>query len=75
MTPNLQRKLEALAERHEEVGHLLADPAVLADNTRFRTLSREFSQLEPVVAALGEHRRVAAELDAARAMRADPEMR
>jgi peptide chain release factor 1 len=75
MTPNLQRKLEALAERHEEVGHLLADPAVLADNARFRTLSREFSQLEPVVAALAEHRRVAAELDAARAMRADPEMR
>jgi peptide chain release factor 1 len=75
MTPNLQRKLEALAERHEEVGHLLADPGVLADNTRFRTLSREFSQLEPVVAALGEHRRVAAELEAARAMRADPEMR
>ena len=75
MTPNLQRKLEALAERHEEVGHLLADPGVIADNNRFRSLSREYAQLGPVVAALAEHRRVSAELDAARAMRADPEMR
>ena len=43
MTPGLHRKLEALAERHEEVGRLLADPAVLADNTRFRALSREYA--------------------------------
>ena len=50
MTPNLLRKLEALAERHEEVGRLLADPGVIADNTRFRNLSREYSQLEPVAA-------------------------
>ena len=41
MTPNLQRKLEALGERHEEVGRLLADPGVLADSGRFRALSRE----------------------------------
>jgi peptide chain release factor 1 len=75
MTPNLQRKLEALAERHEEVGRLLADAGVIADNHRFRTLSREYAQLQPVVSSLAEHRRVQAELDAARALRNDPEMR
>ena len=75
MTPNLQRKLEALAERHEEVGHLLADPGVIADNNRFRSLSREYAQLGPVAAALAEHRRISSELEAARAMLADPEMR
>ena len=31
MTPSIRRKLEALAERHEEVGLLLAQPEVLAD--------------------------------------------
>ena len=41
MSPGLRLKLEALAERHEEVGRLLADPQVLVDNTRFRGLSRE----------------------------------
>ena len=51
MTPSLRRKLEALAERREELERLLADPGVAADNARFRDLSREFAQLEPVAAA------------------------
>jgi len=63
MTPGLRRKLEVLAERHEEVGRLLADPAVLADNARFRALSKEYAQLEPVAAALASE------------ANADPEMR
>ena len=48
MTPTLRRKLEALAERREELERLLADPGVIGDADRFRELSREFSQLEPV---------------------------
>ena len=75
MTPNLRRKLEALAERHEEVGRLLAEPSVLSDNVRFRTLSKEFAQLEPVVAALSQHKQATADLASALAMREDPEMR
>ncbi|RZA34166.1 MAG: hypothetical protein EOP92_17150, partial [Lysobacteraceae bacterium] len=53
MTPTLRRKLEALAERREELERLLSDPGVVADNERFRRYSREFSQLEPVSTALG----------------------
>ena len=45
MTPTLRRKLEALAERREELERLLSDPGVVADNERFRKFSREFSQL------------------------------
>ncbi|KAG1243227.1 hypothetical protein G6F65_022544 [Rhizopus arrhizus] len=36
MTPTLRRKLEALAERREELERLLAEPDVVADNTRPR---------------------------------------
>jgi len=75
MTPTLRRKLEALAERREELERLLADPSVLADNDRFRNYSREFSQLEPLVAALAEETRAKQDLAAAQAMRADPELR
>jgi len=75
MSPGLQRKLEQLAERHEEVGRLLAEPEVLADNNRFRALSREFAQLEPVAGALAELAQAQRDLEAARAMRSDPEMR
>ena len=52
MTPTLRRKLEALAERREELERMLADPAVIGDAARFRRYSREFAQLEPVATAL-----------------------
>lgn len=75
MTPTLRRKLEALAERREELEHLLSDPEVLADNERFRNFSREFSQLEPIAAALADEARAKGDLASAEAMRADPELR
>ena len=74
MTPSLRRKLEALAERREELERLLADPGVAADNARFRDLSREFAQLEPVASALAAEARAKADLAAAEAMRGDPEL-
>ncbi len=51
MLPTLRRKLEALAERREELERLLSDPAVAAAQDRFRAHSREFAQLEPVATA------------------------
>jgi peptide chain release factor 1 len=75
MTPSIRRKLEALAERQEEIGLLLSQPDVLADNTRFRELSQEYAQLEPVAKSLREHHEAERELAETRAMLDDPEMR
>lgn len=75
MTPSIRAKLEALAERHEEIGLLLSQPEVIADNTRFRELSREYAQLEPVTASLREHDQAERELAESRAMLADPDLR
>ncbi|MCP3045251.1 peptide chain release factor 1 [Xanthomonas euvesicatoria] len=75
MTPTLRRKLQALAERREELQHLLSDPDVVGNNDTFRTLSRELSQLEPVAVALEEEARAKADLATAEALRNDPEMR
>src|SRR5690606_20747726 len=50
MNESIRKKLEKLAERHEEVGHLLADPDVIADTNKFRELSMEYARSEPVVA-------------------------
>ncbi|MCP1374228.1 peptide chain release factor 1 [Dyella lutea] len=75
MTPSIRAKLEALAERHEEVGLLLAQPEVIGDGNRFRALSREYAQLEPVANALREHDQAQRELAESRAMLADPELR
>ncbi|WNH49474.1 MULTISPECIES: peptide chain release factor 1 [Stenotrophomonas] len=75
MTPTLRRKLEALAERREELERLLADPDVVGDNERFRNFSREFAQLQPIATALADEARALADLAAAEAMRADPDLR
>lgn len=74
MTPTLRRKLEALAERREEIERLLADPATVSDAARYRSLMREFSQLEPIATGLAAERQAHADLAAAEAMRGDPEL-
>jgi peptide chain release factor 1 len=75
MTPSLRRKLEALAERFEEVGRLLAEPSIQSDNNKFRALSKEYAQLEPVTNKLAEFEQARKDLAGAEAMRSDPEMR
>ncbi|HEC74417.1 MAG TPA: peptide chain release factor 1 [Methylophaga aminisulfidivorans] len=49
MKDSIKHKLESLVDRHEEISGLLADPDTMADQNKFRTLSQEYAQLEPVV--------------------------
>ncbi|MGQ0801058.1 MAG: peptide chain release factor 1 [Pseudomarimonas sp.] len=74
MSPSIRRKLESLVERHEEVARLLAEPNASADNARFRDLSREYAQLEPVRSQLHALDQALEDLASAKAMRSDPEM-
>lgn len=46
---SIQNKLETLAERYQELGHLLSDPDTIRDQTRFRSCSKEYAELEPLV--------------------------
>ena len=49
MKTSLLTKLDALADRHEEVSALLGDAETAADQNRFRDLSKEFAHLNEVV--------------------------
>ncbi len=75
MLPTIRRKLEQLAERHEELEHLLASSEVLADAKRLRDISREHAQLTPLTDALRAHEANTRALDAAQAMLRDAEMK
>ena len=75
MTPSIRRKLEATVERHEELALLLGQTEVLTDNTRFRDLSREYAQLQPVADTMRELSNAERELADARVMLGDPELR
>ena len=74
MTPALRHRLQALAERHEEVGRLLAEPDALADPARWRALSREHARLAPVAAGLATLGAAEHEREQARALLADAEL-
>lgn len=49
MKASIQSRLEQLVERFEEVNALLSDASVIARQDKFRELSREFAEIEPVV--------------------------
>ena len=73
MKESFRRKLEGLSERHAEIAGLLAAPEIAADPDRFRRLSVEYSQLEPLAGAWRAWLDSQRELDEARAMLSDPE--
>ncbi|ACY84247.1 peptide chain release factor 1 [Edwardsiella piscicida] len=75
MKPSIVAKLEALQERHEEVQALLGDAGVIADQDRFRALSREYAQLTDVSHCFLDWRQVQDDLATAEMMLDDPEMR
>ena len=73
MKDSIRLKLERLADRRDEVGRMLADPAVLARPDAYRDLSMEFSRLDPVVQAFAAWQELERQREAARAMAADPD--
>jgi peptide chain release factor 1 len=75
MNPSIRRKLEQLAERQQELEHLLASAEVLGDAARLRELSREHARLAPVTGTLAGYDRATRSIDAAQAMLRDPEMK
>jgi peptide chain release factor 1 len=77
MKVSLLTKLETLTDRHEEVAALLSDSQTIANQTKFRELSREYAELEPVVACYSRYSQVKADLEEAQQMLndADPEVR
>ncbi|MEJ2480673.1 MAG: peptide chain release factor 1 [Acidihalobacter sp.] len=68
MKASIENKLQALVERHAEISALLADPEIIGDQERFRRLSIEYAQLEPLVADYGRYRGARDDLAAAQGM-------
>ncbi len=73
MKSSIRDKLEQLAGRHQEVGQLLAQPEVIGDQERFRSLSQEYAQLEELVGTFERYRRAEGDVAAAREMAEDPD--
>ena len=71
MKASIQHKLEVLCDRFEEVGALLSTPEIISEQNRFRELSREYSEIEPVVKSFEQYRRVSEDIETAKLMLAE----
>ncbi len=49
MNPSLKVKLDKLLYRYDELGALLSDSDIIADQKQFRSYSMEYAEIEPVV--------------------------
>ncbi len=77
MKSSIQHKLENLSHRFEEIEALLSQPEIQSDQNKFRALSQEYSQLEPIVACYKCYQDAEDDLQSAREMAqdSDPELR
>jgi peptide chain release factor 1 len=67
-------KLQAVVRRRSEIDDLMCDPKVIADSTRMQQLSRERSQILPLVEAFGEWESSEKRMREAREMLSDPDL-
>ena len=56
MKPSLLDKLQQLADRLEEVTHLLGSPEATADMDNYRKLNKEHAEITPVVEVFQRYR-------------------
>ena len=49
MKASILEKLDRLKERYEEVSALLSEAEIINNQNKFRELSKEYAELEPVV--------------------------
>ena len=73
----LLQRLDGLDSRFEEVSTLITDPAVIADQPRYVKLTKEYHDLEKILAATRRYRQILDDVEEARVMQSDsdPEMK
>jgi peptide chain release factor 1 len=77
MKQSILDKLTLLSERYQEVGHLLGEADIISDQNRFRDLSKEYAEIEPVVKTYETYQSVLDNLEEAKLLAddSDPDMR
>ena len=68
---NLDAQLDKVLYRYDELRELLSS----ADGSSFAKLSKEFSEIEPVVGAVQALKKARSDMEEAEIMMADPEMK
>jgi len=75
MKPSMQKKLAQLERRLGDIDALLSREDSTRDMERFKALSRERAEIEPVVTRFQDYNRASADLVGAQELLADPDMK
>lgn len=77
MKLSAREKLGSLEERYQEISHLLSDPEVLSDQNKYRALTKEYAELEPIVKCYNSFKECENSIENAKEMLSDedPEVR
>ncbi len=77
MKASIQHKLENLGDRYDEIAALLSEPEVQNNQNRFRSLSQEYAQINPIVDCYKKYQKMQNQLLSARELAddSDPELR
>ena len=75
MKDSMRSRLEQLSHRLLEVDAMLSEPETVNDMDNFRKLSRERSEIDPVVQLFNEYESAEADMSAAQEMMKDPELK
>ena len=75
MKSSIRQKLDLLVDRLDEIDRMLSAPDTANNMDQFRKLSRERSEIEPVIVQFNAFRQAENDLTEAQAMLADPDMR
>ncbi len=68
-------KLEAVEKRYEELNELIANPEIIANQTEWQKLMKEHASIEDVVAKYREYKKANEDMNEAKEMLDDPEMK
>ena len=71
MKSSILGKLEILQDRYVEIGALLSDGEIISNQNRFRELSKEYAELEPVVQSYEQYMQVVEDINEAKSLLKD----
>lgn len=58
MKDSIKNKLMTIAEHHEELSALLGDASIINNQDKYKSLSKEYSDLEPIVSLFSQYNKV-----------------
>jgi peptide chain release factor 1 len=75
MKPSMQKKLAALSDRIQELNALLSSESITNDMDQYRKITKEHSDITPIVDEYLAYKKNEGNLNEAQAMLSDPEMK